>query len=161
MRLIHCRIFVLAIGIACSCSVMAQDDDTSLSCLSMNLVRSAGAVDDRTLLFELRNGTRYLSRLDQDCPGLARNNRFSYNLRTGARIPRLCHTDTITVIEPTGDGFVCGLGRFELLSEARLEQLQRDASEPPVAVEIIEIELTEPDVEPAAGAEPGVKQEAE
>ena len=139
---------VLAAGLCCAGLAVAQDDDAiddeSESCLSMNLVRSARAIDDRTILFELRDGRLFLSSLDQECPGLARNNRFSYNLRTGARIPRLCYTDTITVIERSGDGFTCGLGRFQPISVAAAEELQPAPDEPDPEVTVIDVEVDEP-----------------
>jgi hypothetical protein len=149
------RLAVLAAGLNCAASAMAQDDDgiddESESCLSMNLVRSARAIDDETILFELRDGRMYLNSLDQDCPGLRRNNRFSYNLRTGARIPRLCHTDTITVIERSGDGFTCGLGRFEPISVVAAEDLQPAPDEPDPEVTVIDVETDEA---PSQQAEP-------
>lgn len=134
-------------GFCLATALFAQDDndedDDSVSCLSMNLVRSANAIDDDTVLFELRNGDMFISRLEQTCLGLRRNNRFSYNLRSGARIPRLCHTDTITVIETSGDGFTCGLGRFEPVSAAAIDALiARPEDEAPV-VTVTEVDVTE------------------
>ena len=138
---------VVAAGLCWAMSAAAQDDDnvdtTSLTCLSMNLVRQANAVDDRTVVFYLRDGRIYLNSLEQNCPGLRRNNRFSYNLRTGARIPRLCNTDTITVIEQSGTGFTCGLGRFQPISVGRVEELLRSPNEEPPIVTVTEIEETE------------------
>ena len=136
---------VLAAGLDCAAPAMAQGDDAvgdeSQSCLSMNLVRSARAIDDRSILFELRDGRLFLSSLDQECPGLRRNNRFSYNLRTGARIPRLCYTDTITVIERSGDGFTCGLGRFEPISVAAAEELRTVPDDPDPEVTVIDVDV--------------------
>ena len=132
-RKCHLTSCILALGLSGAVSAVAQDDDvidpTPVSCLSMNLVRLTTAIDDSNVLFYLRDGRIYLNFLEQNCPGLRRNNRFSYNLRTGARIPRLCHTDTITVIEPTGSGFTCRLSPFYPLSENRAEQLLMDANQ--------------------------------
>lgn len=140
----HLAICVVAAGLFSATSAAAQDDDefdeTPVTCLSMNLVRQASAVDDRTVLFHLRDGRIYLNSLQQNCPGLRRNNRFSYNLRTGARIPRLCHMDTITVIEQTGSGFTCELGRFQPISADRVADMLRDSTETPPDVTVTEIE---------------------
>lgn len=145
----HPGAWVVALGLLFAASASAQDDEAvdpdPLSCLSMNLVRSSLAVDDATLLFYYRDGRVFLSALDQTCPGLRRNNRFSYNLRTGARIPRLCHTDTITVIEQSGTGFTCGLGRFEEVSEGRIQELLRELNESQPEVTVTEIETEDPE----------------
>jgi len=158
MRGLISRTCALVAGLGLATSLAAQEgddvnaaavEDESVTCLSMNRVRTANAVNDRVVLFALSNGDMYLNQLDRDCPGLGLYNRFSYNLRTGARIPRLCHSDTLTVIEPTGDGFTCGLGRFEPVSAAALEALQRDPNEPEPEVTVIDIEADESIVAPA------------
>lgn len=136
-------------------------DDASESCLSMNLVRAARALDDDTILFEMRDGDMYLSPLDRECPGLQRNNRFSYNLRTGARIPRLCHTDTITVIEQSGVGMTCGLGRFEPITQDALDALLRAPNEPAAELTVIDVDVeeSEADSEPQAPTEGEAEQQ--
>jgi hypothetical protein len=142
----HTRSCAVAAALFFATAASSQDDDASaddtdsLTCISMNLVRQATAIDDRTIVFRLRDGRMYLNTLEQECLGLQRNNRFSYNLRTGARIPRLCHTDTITVIEQAGTGFTCGLGRFEPVSAIRVEDLL-PARTDPSTVSVREIEI--------------------
>ena len=64
-----------------SLSAGAQDleviDAEPEVCLSMNRVSKTKVIDDRTILFYARGGDIYLNALEQNCPGLRRNGRFS------------------------------------------------------------------------------------
>jgi hypothetical protein len=91
-------------------------DDEPLRCLSMASIRSTKVVDDSTVLFFHGRGRVYVNRLERECVGLARNDKFTYEVHTGARHARLCVTDSITVLERAGRGFNCGLGLFEEIS---------------------------------------------
>ena len=108
-------------------SAAAQDDeeesDEPLRCLSMNSIRSTKVLDDQRVLFIQSRDKVFLNRLDRDCLGLFRNGTFTYKVQSGARHARLCDTDSITVLETTGRGLNCGLGRFEPLSQAEVESL--------------------------------------
>lgn len=108
-------------------SAAAQDDedgsDEPLRCLSMNSIRSTKVLDDQRVLFIQSRDKVFLNRLDRDCLGLFRNGTFTYKVQSGARHARLCDTDSITVLETTGRGLNCGLGRFEPLSQAEIESL--------------------------------------
>src|SRR5262249_19543259 len=86
-------------------------------------------VDDQNVLFFMRDRSVYRNHLPRKCPGLEREDRFSYTLQ-GTR--RLCSIDTITVLEdsPFGpgvsglrDGFTCRLGEFVPLSPEEVEDL--------------------------------------
>jgi hypothetical protein len=105
----------------------AQDDDEGsdepLRCLSMNSIRSTKVVDDARVLFFQARDKIFLNRLDRECLGLARYGTFEYRVQSGARHARLCDTDSITVLETTGRGLNCGLGRFEPLSQEEVESL--------------------------------------
>ena len=134
-------------------SAAAQDDeeesDEPLRCLSMNSIRSTKVLDDQRVLFIQSRDKVFLNRLDRDCLGLFRNGTFTYKVQSGARHARLCDTDSITVLETTGRGLNCGLGRFEPLSQAELESL---IGGPSPAITSAPVEL--PKEEEPAPAEP-------
>jgi hypothetical protein len=131
----------------------AQGDDEAsdepLRCLSMNGIRSTKVVDDTRVLFFQARDKIFLNRLDRECLGLARSGTFEYRVQSGARHARLCDTDSITVIETSGRGLNCGLGRFEPLSQAEVESLTVG---PNPAVISVPVEL--PKEEAAPPAEP-------
>jgi hypothetical protein len=139
-------------------SAAAQDGDEAsdepVRCLSMNSIRSTRIVDDgRVLFFQARDRT-FLNRLDRECLGLARYGRFTYKVQSGARHARLCDTDSITVLETTGRGLNCGLGRFEPLSQEQAESLIAGRSPAVTSVPVqvpneAEPPPAEPDAEPA------------
>ncbi|HUQ51372.1 MAG TPA: hypothetical protein VM692_04065 [Gammaproteobacteria bacterium] len=110
-----------AVTIAWLPSAGAQDDEERqissepLQCLSMTSIRSTRVVDDSTVLF-FQSRRVYVNRLERECLGLTRSGRFTYQVQTGARQARLCATDSITVLESTGRGFNCGLGKFREVS---------------------------------------------
>jgi hypothetical protein len=118
--------------------VIAQDDAdevfdrTPQDCILSSSIRQTEAVDDQNVLFFMRDRSVYRNHLPRKCPGLEREDRFSYRL-DGTR--RLCSINTITVIEdsPFGagvgsfrDGFTCRLGEFVPLSPEEVEDLRRE-----------------------------------
>lgn len=92
----------------------AQSDGASAErrCVPLAGVDRSVVVDDRTLLFYMKDKTVLQNRLASECPGLARENRFSYRVAQS----QLCALDAITVLEDRGFGFVetasCALGPF-------------------------------------------------
>lgn len=122
----------------------AQDDDDSFdrtpqSCVVMNRVRRTEVLDDRTVLFHLRDDRILRNHLPNECPNLEREDRFSYQARGG----RLCDTDTITVL-PRGVGAfgaTCRLGRFYPMSQEDLEELM----EGPSRIEAVPVEPPDED----------------
>lgn len=100
-----------------------EEDSEPLRCLSMASIRSTKIVDDGTVLFYHGRGRVYVNRLERQCVGLTRENKFTYQVQTGARHSRLCATDTITVLERTGRGFNCDLGMFEPISREEADSL--------------------------------------
>ena len=88
-------------------------------CLRLPNIRDIDALDDWTLLVEMRGHAYYVSHLTHQCPRLAVENRFTYTLRG---IRRLCEHDLITVLSIDGmAGATCGLSKFEELSEKEAE----------------------------------------
>ena len=79
-------------------------------CIILNRIRDTQVRDNRTIDFRLVDGRVMRSRLAQECPGLAFDERFTY--RTS--LDRLCDVDTITVLYSDGTrGATCGLGPFQ------------------------------------------------
>lgn len=88
------------------------------NCLNLNQIDESDVLDDHNIVFEMRNGTKYLSRLPHRCAGLTYR-AFSYS----TSLSELCNTDIIRVVDTsTGvNGPSCGLGIFEELAEADTE----------------------------------------
>jgi hypothetical protein len=148
-----------AVGALSLASAAAQDDDEEsdepVRCLSMNSIRSTKVVDDTRVLFFQARDKIYLNRLDRECLGLTRYGTFEYRVQSGARHARLCDTDSISVIETTGRGLNCGLGRFEPLSTEEVERLISGPSPAVISVPVeVPKEGEEPAAEPAADPAP-------
>jgi hypothetical protein len=147
---------------------LGQDDEaafdrTPVDCIIVSNIDQTEAIDDHTIIFEMRGRRVYRNTLPRECPGLERENRIGFETRTS----RLCSTDTITVLEDFGfgggvgglrRGFTCRLGEFVPMSPADLEELEalEEGATEQRAVETTSIEL--PD-EPADG-EPTAEDEA-
>jgi hypothetical protein len=104
-------------------------DRTPKDCIMASSIRQTEAVDDQNVLFFMRDRSVYRNHLPRKCPGLEREDRFSYKLE-GTR--RLCSINTITVLEDSffggsglRDGFTCRLGEFVPLSPEEVEDLAR------------------------------------
>ena len=81
-----------------------------VSCIEQGRIRGHAVRDDRTIDFTLDDGSLLRNRLPYACRGLRQANRFTY--RTA--LPRVCSTDLITMVLPTGaSGGNCGLGVFQ------------------------------------------------
>ena len=137
-------------------SAAAQDDDEGsdepLRCISMNSIRSTKILDDQRVLFIQARDKVYLNRLDRECLGLFRHGTFTYKVQSGARHARLCDTDSITVLETTGRGLNCGLGRFEPQSEDEVASL---IGGPQPAITSAPVELPKEDEPAPAEPTPG------
>jgi hypothetical protein len=78
-------------------------------CIQTSLISNTRVHDDRTIDFQMRNGTTYRNTLPYRCSSLGFQERFGYKTTIG----RLCSTDTITVLQSGGiNGPTCGLGEF-------------------------------------------------
>ena len=137
-----------------SAAAQEGDEETSdepLRCLSMNSIRSTKIVDDQRVLFISARDKAFLNRLDRECLGLSRSGTFEYKVQSGARHARLCSTDSITVLEPSGRGLNCGLGLFEPLTQEELQTLISGPSRTTVSVPV---EAPKAEPPPAPPAEP-------
>ncbi len=79
---------------------------------TVNISRS-DPLDDRHILFKLRNGDLYLNRLGKGCGGLRFNDAYSFD----NRLSELCQNEIISVLDTFNSGTLgsCGLGKFEKL----------------------------------------------
>jgi len=145
----------LALVVAAAPLLAADDsrDEAPVRCLSMSGVRTTRIVNDGNILFFQRNGHVYLNVLDQTCVGLSRSGKFTYTVQTGARTVRLCDADTITVLESTGRGFTCGLGRFYPVSAETVDGMLGTPTEEQQR-RLIRIEPAEVGAHPAAPSSP-------
>lgn len=102
-------------------------------CLSTYNIRRTEIIDDRNVLFHMRGGDIYQNILANRCPGLARENRFSYE----TTLNRLCQLDWIAVLYSEGSGLRegprCGLGMFHLITGEDAEALREGAKAGPEA----------------------------
>jgi len=83
-------------------------------CLPAHDIRETRVLDDRTILFRAHVSDYYLNRLPRECPELKLEGRFAYELRG---TDDLCDIDTITVLNSSGTGPACLLGKFEALKK--------------------------------------------
>ena len=99
------------------------------SCVSLQRIDQTRILDTQNILFEMRNGDRYLNTLPLKCSGLTPYRAISYK----PSINRLCSTDIITVFEPgqpaPNSYGSCGLGKFTLLKKKADADMKKDAKE--------------------------------
>ena len=141
-----------ALSLGMAAAQDGDDSDEPVRCVSMNSIRSTKVLDDQRVLFIQSKDKVFLNRLDRECLGLFRNGTFTYKVQSGARHARLCVTDSITVLETTGRGLNCGLGLFEPLSQAEVDNLIAGPRSPGITsapVELPKEEQTPPEPAPA------------
>lgn len=89
----------------------------SVRCISAGAIRDTESLDDRNIVFRLRNGDYYLNTLISRCENLERTNRISFTTPSG----RLCSGHLIGVIQPFANANrpigSCGIRRFFPVSE--------------------------------------------
>ncbi len=83
------------------------------NCVITHQIRSTKIIDDSTIDFKMAGGKTYRNSLPNGCPGLRRDDAFSYRTSTS----QLCSVDIIRVVENYGgrlqQGAGCGLGKFQ------------------------------------------------
>jgi hypothetical protein len=109
------------------------DDIKAKSCIRVRSLRSTKVVDDLNIIFYMVGSTTYHNILPRQCHGLARQDRFSYESRSG----NLCDLDTIRILYQAGTGMqegnACRLGKFHPISREDADALLEKSSEPPRA----------------------------
>ena len=111
-------------------SVFAEDEkDESIGeegkrCLPSRQISSTQVIDSEHIVFRMRGGEIYVSKLKRRCPGLRPRDAFSY--RTSSN--RLCDIDVITVLDNFGgslrQGGSCRLGKFYPISEDEIKAMK-------------------------------------
>lgn len=107
------KIVPLTLVVLLGAAGSAQSDSHGVAgpaCLEASLVDSTGVIDDRTILFHMRNGTVWKNTLRQDCTSLKFRRGFSEVVRSG----EICANKQ--VISVLGTGNRCQLGVFTLVS---------------------------------------------
>ena len=83
------------------------------NCVSTQQIRSTKIIDNSTIDFKMVGGKTFRNTLSHSCPGLRRDDAFSYRTSTS----QLCNVDIIRVVENYGgrlqEGAGCGLGKFQ------------------------------------------------
>ncbi len=82
-------------------------------CIRTVNISDSEPLDDRHIVFKLRNGDMYLNRLGGGCVGLRSNQTYQYR----NRLAELCANEIISVVDTftTGTLGSCGLNEFEKL----------------------------------------------
>ncbi len=90
------------------------------NCLGLTRIRQSVVLNDQHILFKMRGGDVYLSKLPYRCSRLGFQEAFSYS----TSLTKLCNTDIITVISRSGGDPLtsCGLGIFQKLEEKEAEE---------------------------------------
>ena len=105
----------------------AQEPSDMVNCISLSRVDRTEVIDETTILFYMRGNQIYRNVLPHRCPGLRADEPFMYRVSTS----QLCNVDVITVLDRVGAGFMpgasCGLGKFQPISEAAVEELKAAA----------------------------------
>ena len=93
-------------------------------CLSLLRIDSTDVVDDKNILFYMKNDEIYVNRLPHRCPGLNTHQAFMYRTSMG----QLCSVDIITVLDGLGFGYSpgisCVLGGFYPITEEAVIELK-------------------------------------
>jgi hypothetical protein len=83
------------------------------SCVQISQIRSTNIIDSSTIDFKMAGGKTYRNALPHSCPGLRRQDAFSYRTSTS----QLCNVDIIRPVENYAgslhEGVGCGLGEFQ------------------------------------------------
>lgn len=124
--------WTVALGLFAAGSAAGQDDAGEeivdrepIRCVPMGQVQSAVAANDDSVLFYRSGGQIYVNILEQQCRGLRRSGQFTYRLRSGIRVARLCDTDSITVMDPLTNsaGVTCRLGVFHPITDSQADEI--------------------------------------
>lgn len=106
----------------------ASDDTRPLRCVNVRNIDHTVVVDNQNILFYMHGDRIYQNHLRHAVPGLNRNDPFMYVTHS----TQLCRSDTVTVLERWGFGFMAGasgaLDSFVPIEEQEAESLRRHES---------------------------------
>jgi hypothetical protein len=118
------------------------DDTNATKCIRVRSLKNTKVVDDLNIIFYMVGNKTYHNILPRQCNGLAREDRFSYETRSGS----LCDIDMIRVLYPAGVGLQpgnsCRLGLFHPISKEDAKALLEQVNEP---IQAEPIPLPEPE----------------
>ena len=134
-------------------SVHAQSTDgKAVRCISLARIDDTEIIDNRTIVFYLRNHDIYVNRLERACPQLKPDRPFGYTTTSGM----ICRLDSITVFVDYGAGLrrgaACTLSEFEPANEDVIAVLKAPDNEPSL-VTVRPLEDEEPETPPEVPAE--------
>ena len=129
--------------------------EESTNCIDLRRVRRTEVVDDKNILFHMNGNVVYHNILPRQCSGLAREDRFSYEVSIG----RLCRLDSIAVLYDSGTGGLregnrCGLGMFHKTTKEDAEAFKESLKRGPEAKPLPMPEPGEVDDENDEAADP-------
>jgi hypothetical protein len=132
-------------------SAQEDFDRSPQNCISLARLDRTEIIDERTILFYMRDRSIYRNYLPETCRGLAPQDSFMYTVT--AR--ELCDTDAIEVLERWGSdlsrGRTCGLGVFYPITVEEVEELKAFPTPATIDVEPAEAEPEAPNEPPAPG----------
>jgi hypothetical protein len=109
------------------------DDINAKSCIRVRSLRSTKVIDDLNIIFYMVGSTVYHNILPRQCHGLAREDRFGYEARSG----NLCDRDTIRILYQAGtrmqEGNACRIGKFHPITKEDADALKEKSNELPQA----------------------------
>lgn len=113
-------------------TAQAQTDAEPVDCINLDRIENTHVVDNRNILFYMRDGSVYLNRLSHPVPGLDRRDAFMYRTTIG----RLCRIDGVTVLERWGFGLTEGatgtLAEFQPIDSERANALRTGEIDGPI-----------------------------
>ena len=121
----------VAVGLVPAIAVAAEGQDKAaapaaaekVQCVPLFMIDQTKIVDDKTILFIMKNGVVWRNELPFPCHGLKYEDRFSYKTSLNQR----CSTDIITVLPSMGiPGPSCGLGEFVRDTSAAGKKKKKD-----------------------------------
>lgn len=99
------------------------DEIRPVHCVNLRQIDRTKVVDDKNILFYMKDDRIYRNRLPHRCAGLGFEESFMYR----STLNQLCDVDIITVLDDIGFGFrsgiSCGLGMFYPIDEDMADDL--------------------------------------
>jgi len=148
---------------AWACGAHGQEGDKDLGrapvrCVSMAGIKKTHAIDDRTILFNVR-GKFYRNYLPATCRDLAYHDRITYAI-PGSALEQICAGNLILVVDRQlrADGAPCALGQFYPISKEEAEILARGPGEQRDAVKVEKVDPPPPSAGDAQRAAPAAPE---
>jgi hypothetical protein len=162
MRGLICRVSLGAVGaLLCAAHVpyVRAEDEPSVAqrCVYVDRIDQTQIVDERSILFFMRDHTVLQNMLPNSCAGLRPRDRIKYDATLG----KLCANEFVTQLVDIGSyapGTLCRIGMFVPIGAEEARSLlpakkgKRDQPSSGRAIEVKPVELSPGAAEPAAAA---------